>query len=46
MACSTGPGQGVCGEEEQKDYYQAGCMTQQGEGNQVVYQCKEPSFHY
>ena len=36
---STGSGQGVRGEEEQKDHGQAGCMPQQGEGDQVGYQC-------
>ena len=46
MECSTGSGQEVHREEAQKDRDQYVCLTQQGEGNQMVYQGQEPSFHY
>ena len=43
---STGPGHGVCVDEAQKYHHQAGCMPQQVEGNQVVYQCWYPVVPY
>ena len=46
MECSTGSGQEVHGEEAQKDRDQSGFLPEQVEGNKVVYQCREPSFHY
>ena len=42
----TGPGEGVSGEEAQKDRYQSSCMPRQGERNQVRYHIREPSFPY
>ena len=46
MECSTGPGQGVCGEEAQKDHEQYGCMPFQGEGNHTGYHHQEIRFPY
>ena len=46
MDYSTGPIQVVYVEEVQKYHYQAGCITQQGDGNQVVYQLWDPRLLY
>ena len=46
MQYDTGPGQGFHGEETKKDHDKSSYMPQQGYGNQVEYQQREPGFPY